>query len=164
LNYRPWCVNPSWTTESGWFHHDRGPVGFLGASINRPTYIQGVVNLLPTSPGSGGNVVLPRSHLLYPELVRQFGVAVETQSNRDHGGQVTATKRIVMEEGYEEKLLVQRPELFEGAIMAHLEAGDLFLWDDRTFHCNASGHPSFPTPPDQLARAAVLCCMAPRGT
>jgi hypothetical protein len=46
-----------------------------------------------------------------------------------------------MEDRYEEELLVQRPELFEGAIVAHLEAGDLFLWDDRTFHCNASGHP-----------------------
>jgi hypothetical protein len=46
---------------------------------------------------------------------------------------------------------------------AHLEPGDLFLWDDRTLHCNASGHPGYPTPPDSLSRAAVLVCMAPRG-
>ena len=44
------------------------------------------------------------------------------------------------------------------------QAGDVLMWDDRTLHCNASGHPGYPTPPDQLARAAVLCCMAPKGT
>ena len=44
----------------------------------------------------------------------------------------------------------------------HLEAGDLYLWDDRCLHCGM-------TPPDQpgtaepsLQRAMVLVCMAPK--
>jgi hypothetical protein len=103
--------------QSGWFHHDRGPIGFEGASIDRPTFIQGVVNLLPTHPGSGGNVVLPRSHLMYAQLVEQLGV----EDSRGGG-------RLSMPEDYEAELVRQQPELFAGAIVAHLEAGDLFLW------------------------------------
>eukprot|EP01050_Picozoa_sp_SAG11_P037377 SAG11_NODE_14712_length_602_cov_1.252485_1_plen_47_part_01 len=31
-------------------------------------YVQGFVNLITTSPASGGNVVVPRSHKRYAEL------------------------------------------------------------------------------------------------
>ena len=61
--FRPWSIDPKWATESGWFHHDRGPVGFEGASVDAPTFVQGVLNLLPTSLGSGGNVCLSDSSL-----------------------------------------------------------------------------------------------------
>ena len=150
--FRPWSFDPKWATESGWFHHDRGPVGFEGASVDAPTFVQGVLNLLPTSRGSGGNVclsdsslglsiassgpfdrrtcsgsggaccvqvVLPRSHLLYPQLVEELG----TLRTRDDGSQ-----RLSLPEEYEQMLAEQRPEMFEGAIVAHLEPGDLFLW------------------------------------
>ena len=64
-------------------------------------------------------VVLPRSHLLYPQLVQELG----TLRTRDDGSQ-----RLSLPEEYEQMLAEQRPEMFEGAIVAHLEPGDLFLW------------------------------------
>ena len=64
-------------------------------------------------------VVLPRSHLLYPQLVEELG----TLRTRDDGSQ-----RLSLPEEYEQMLAEQRPEMFEGAIVAHLEPGDLFLW------------------------------------
>ena len=121
LHCRPWSADPAWTTQSGWFHHDRNPVGFLGASVDKPTYVQGVVNLLPTTPGSGGNVVLPRSHLFYSKLVQQFGVEEEVTDTQGQHATTQYNRRVSMQDGYEEQLLLHHPELFEGAIVAHLE-------------------------------------------
>ena len=40
-------------------------------------------------------------------------------------------------------------------MVAHLEAGDLFLWDDRTFHCNAPGAPGYGLATDTELQRAV---------
>ena len=68
----------------------------------------------------------------------------------------------------------ERP-MFETAIVAHLEAGDLFLWDSRTIHGNTAGpvhpatratakreQPSQAHPGEQLIRCAAYVCMAPK--
>lgn len=56
--------------------------------------------------------------------------------------------------------------LYKKAIRAHLEEGDLFLWDSRTLHGNSAGCSVGGTRPDAqgagLLRAAVYVCMAPR--
>ena len=51
-------------------------------------------------------------------------------------------------------ILTHHPEIFEESVIAHLEAGDGFLWDDRTLHCNAPGVGSG-DPVASLQRAAV---------
>ena len=49
--WRPWAVNNDWKTNAGasWLHVDQHP-------ITRPGFhcVQSVVNLLPTSPSTGG--------------------------------------------------------------------------------------------------------------
>ena len=108
---RPWALEPAWQTESGWLHLDRSAVGFPGASVDRPTFVQGFINLLPTHAGSGGNCIVPRFHKKYAGLVAEF-----SESGREFR---------------DELLAEERPELVEGAMVPHLEAGDLFLWDVR---------------------------------
>ena len=82
---------------------------------------QGFVNLVQTSAATGGNVVADGSHKAYAELATMH-------ATQDH--------RIPMAPVYE-----SHPELFATGrcVIAHLEAGDVFLWDDRTAHCNAPG-------------------------
>jgi ectoine hydroxylase-related dioxygenase (phytanoyl-CoA dioxygenase family) len=48
-------------TESGWFHVDQNP-------LVKPDFacIQGLVNLLPVTPSTGGNVLVSKSHLAFP--------------------------------------------------------------------------------------------------
>ncbi|MCH1597110.1 MAG: hypothetical protein L7S71_02625, partial [Pseudomonadales bacterium] len=49
--WRPWTHNESWKTNAGnsWLHIDQHPIGRPGKHC-----IQGLVNLLPTSPETGG--------------------------------------------------------------------------------------------------------------
>eukprot|EP01051_Picozoa_sp_SAG22_P023500 SAG22_NODE_6090_length_900_cov_1.430712_2_plen_83_part_01 len=48
-----------------------------------------------------------------------------------------------------------------GAITAHVEAGDVFLWLDEAIHTRVGGTGVGPTEPT-LARAAVYVCMSPK--
>ncbi|MDA7771462.1 hypothetical protein N8946_01785, partial [Pseudomonadales bacterium] len=54
--WRPWSFNPEWKTGLGgsWLHIDQHPLGRPGKQC-----VQGLVNLLPTTPNTGGNVVIP---------------------------------------------------------------------------------------------------------
>ena len=80
--FRPWGVDPAWRTVSGWFHNDRvaGPPVTAGgatmcgstAGIYNSEYIQGFVNLVKTSEGTGGNVVVAGSHKHYVELALEY--------------------------------------------------------------------------------------------
>lgn len=102
------------------------------------------MNLCPTSPETGGNYVVPKSHLVYDEL------EVWKES-------LPAEQR---EEFY--KLVAeQRPEIFREVINAHLEPGDTFLWTDMTLHQRCPGRGVGPTKPE-LIRAAVYVCMSPK--
>ena len=49
----------------------------------------------------------------------------------------------------------------EPAVMAHMEPGDMLLWDSRTIHCSSSGS-SLPEGTNDLIRAASLICMMPK--
>jgi hypothetical protein len=86
-------------------------------------------------------VVVPGSHRQFEALAREFG---------------------------DSPIPLSHP-IFERAIQAHLEAGDMFWWDSRTLHGNSAGavvevaedaHASGGVP--GLLRAAVYVCMAPR--
>ena len=141
--WRPWKLNPAWKTNRGgaWLHIDQHP-------ITRPGFhcVQGLVNLIATSPASGGNVLIPGSHKrfadipsVYPERLGRVPLSV------DHF-RFTA----------DDPMLRGTPP-----IMCHLEAGDLLMWDSRTIHCSSPGVED-PKPEAALMRAVGLVCMMPR--
>jgi hypothetical protein len=141
--WRPWALNPKWKTGAGgtWFHIDQHPIGRPGKQC-----VQGLVNLLPTSPATGGNVIIPGTHKTFhkiPEVYEQRISRLPTEV--DHF-----------------RYPVEDPILkTEKALMCHMEAGDLLLWDSRTIHCSSPSLET-PAPSPELMRAASLVCMMPR--
>jgi len=151
--FRPGCQGPG-----GWFHVDQHPV-------RRPGFecVQGLVNLLPMSPATGGNVLVPGSHADFEGLARRYpDELAEVREDEDFFG---------VPEG--------DPLFGRAAVMAHLAVGDLLIWDSRTLHCNRSGLPEptllcedpalgsratprqLPAASCRLLRAAAFVCMVP---
>ena len=141
--WRPWTRQAHWRTNNGpsWMHIDQHPIGRPGKHC-----VQGLVNLITTSPACGGNVMVPGSHKrfaaipeLYPERLARIHPSV------DH-----------FRFPNDDELLAEAEP-----IICHLEAGDLLLWDSRTIHCSSPGleTPSFD---DNLFRAISLVCMMPK--
>lgn len=141
--WRPWAHNPAWRTNTGpsWLHIDQHPIGRPGKHC-----VQGLVNLLPTSPETGGNVVVPGSHRRFEAIPRDYA---------DRLARIHPSIDHFRFPNDDPKLADTQP------IQAHMEAGDLLLWDSRTIHCSSPGSD---TPPDtqDLLRAASLVCMMPR--
>ena len=63
-----WRPDPQHRTEHGWFHIDQNPV-------HKPTKcsVQGLVNLIPATQATGGNVLLRGSHHKFPEHYTRSG-------------------------------------------------------------------------------------------
>ena len=141
--WRPWALNEAWKTNRGgsWLHIDQHPITRPGRQC-----VQGLVNLLPTSPSTGGNVLIPGSHRLFehiPELYTQrLG---RLPLDIDH-----------FRFPSDDPQLAGTPP-----IMCHMEAGDMLLWDSRTVHCS-SGALEPPAADPVLLRAISLICMMPR--
>jgi hypothetical protein len=61
--FRPWHIDRSWRTRGPWFHTDQPPFApspdYTGPYGFQREYVQGFVNLVETTPASGGNVVVP---------------------------------------------------------------------------------------------------------
>jgi len=141
--WRPWALNPDWKTGLGgsWFHIDQHPIGRPGKHC-----VQGLVNLLPTSPKTGGNVVIPGTHKSFDKIPEKYPERLgRLPAEVDHFRYPT-----------DDPLLMST-----APIMAHMEAGDMMLWDSRTIHCSS---PSLEEPDanPELMRAASLICMMPR--
>ena len=141
--WRPWTYNPSWRTNEGnsWLHIDQHPIGRPGKHC-----VQGLVNLLPTSQATGGNVVVPASHKCFENIPSDYAERLaRIHPTIDHF-------RFPNDDA---QLQDSQP------IMCKMQAGDLLLWDSRTIHCSA---PALETPTGQkkLLRAASLICMMPR--
>jgi len=135
--YLPWGLNPEWNTPAMGLHTDqRNHEGIEDG------YLQGLVNLIPTSANSGGNVIIPKSHHHAEELKELRPLMKDGQS-------------------FYEVVAEHRPDVFESVIHAHVEAGDVFLWLDTAIHCRAGGVGVGPTEPD-LIRAAVYVTMSPK--
>lgn len=105
-------------------------------------YVQGLVNLIPTSPASGGNVIIPKSHKYVDDLDEVRSLMKDGQSFYECasascrttdsaivvlatlGWQLTrcgdsvVTNRAVAE---------HRPEVFESVITAHVRSGQAAL-------------------------------------
>ena len=145
--WRPTDVDPSWATDRGgaWLHIDQHPVGRPGRQC-----VQGAVTLTPTSPDIGGNIVVPGSHKWFADIpVRYADRLAPIPELQDHF-------RFPKDDPH----LQETPPL-----MAHMEAGDMMLWDSRTVHCSSPG-PQTALATDltapELTRVASLVCMMPR--
>ena len=141
--WRPWSFNPAWKTNLGssWFHIDQHPIGRTGLHC-----VQGLVNLRPTSESTGGNVIVPGSHRMFPEIPKLYAERLaRIDPSIDH-----------FRFPKEDPLILEK-----GPITCHMEAGDLLLWDSRTVHCSNPGSGE-DLPDNELIRAISLICMMPR--
>ena len=129
--FRPWQPphgQREWRTNGGWWHVDQNP-------LLRPDFdcVQGLVNLLPTSEQTGGNVLLPGTHNSDFARLRE-----------DHPDAVAASCAC----GDYFLPIPSCDKLLQGdgphALMARLAAGDMLLWDSRVIHCSAPGQPKDP--------------------
>ncbi|WP_293375648.1 phytanoyl-CoA dioxygenase family protein [Phenylobacterium sp. SCN 70-31] len=141
--WRPWALNEAWRTNRGgsWLHIDQHPITRPGLQC-----VQGLISLLPTSPATGGNVLIPGSHRTFEKIAEAYPERLG---------------RVPLEVDHfrfpaDDPLLTGTPP-----IMCHLEAGDLLLWDSRTIHCS-SGSLEAPAAEAALLRAVSLICMMPR--
>ena len=145
-------------TDRGWFHLDQNPE----RKPHRACF-QGMVNLLTATSSTGGNVMVAKSHLHFPDNYTEDG----------HGCSSFYRARLHELEGDDwleidpnDKTILQPDRI----VSAELRAGDMILWDSRTVHCSYPGKGSIP-PSDKsdfsdsgLIRAAVAVCMMPRST
>ncbi|MDA7727004.1 phytanoyl-CoA dioxygenase family protein [Pseudomonadales bacterium] len=144
--WRPWSFNPEWKTGLGgsWLHIDQHPLGRPGKQC-----VQGLVNLLPTTPNTGGNVVIPGSHMMHDQISELYTERLaRIPAQIDH-----------FRFPNNDPLLAD-----SNPITCHMEAGDLLLWDSRTIHCSSPPTNTDAVAPDKnaLIRAISLICMMPR--
>ncbi len=145
--WRPTDIDPGWETTRGgsWLHVDQHP-------ISRPGFhcVQGAVTLMTGSPATGGNILIPGSHKWFADIPDQYAERL---------GRLPVQLDHFRFPADDPRLHATPP------IMAHLEAGDLMLWDSRTVHCSSPGlEPAPATDPNKpsLIRAASLVCMMPK--
>lgn len=145
--WRPTDVDPSWATDRGgaWLHIDQHPISRPGLQC-----VQGAVTLTATTPEIGGNIVVPGSHKWFADIPERYAERLGRLPERqDHFRFPT-----------DDPLLQATPP-----VMAHMEAGDMMLWDSRTAHCSSPGagnaRPTDLAAPE-LLRVASLVCMMPR--
>ncbi len=145
--WRPTAIDPKWETTRGgsWMHVDQHP-------ITRPGFhcVQGAVSLLPSSPSTGGNILIPGSHKWFADIPELYGERL---------GRLPESLDHFRFPADDPRLQTTPP------IMCHLEVGDMMLWDSRTVHCSSPGiEPATATELAQpsLTRAASLVCMMPK--
>jgi hypothetical protein len=142
--WRHWMLKSEWKTNRGgtWLHIDQHPITRPGMQC-----VQGLVNLIATSPQTGGNVLIPGSH-------KQFASIPEVYPQRL--GRVPLSVDHFRFPSDDPMLLGTPP------IMCHMEAGDILLWDSRTIHCSSASLESPDKAEPALMRAVSLVCMMPR--
>ena len=155
-----WSRHHQAPTDAGWFHVDQNP-------ITKPHFcsIQGLVNLLPTNPETGGNALVVGSHQYFPHhYCSSNGTTTENDAVPDNRQNQQKRKNMTKGEANDS----QQPRVGESAPLFYqkrleelqgddwmeidpldttvlqpdkivtllLNAGDLLLWDSRTVHCS----------------------------
>ncbi|GFH45757.1 hypothetical protein CTEN210_02231 [Chaetoceros tenuissimus] len=162
--------------DRGWFHIDQNPE----RNPNFASY-QGLVNLLPTTKYSGGNVLIAKSHKLFPHHYLRDGCQYPTQKgddcsicpnlfykdrlleiNGDDWLEIDPNDKVILSSTSRDR------HENNNVVMCKLSPGDLLLWDSRTVHCS---HPTLKSNLDEttkvsdelkLDRVGALVNMVPR--
>mmetsp|Transcript_19136 Transcript_19136/g.32030 ORF Transcript_19136/g.32030 Transcript_19136/m.32030 type:complete len:190 (-) Transcript_19136:1960-2529(-) len=112
-----------------------------GRTLRGKQCIQGLVTLTDVSEGTGGFCCIPGSHHHHDELM---DTCVPVSNNDNY---------------------VKIPGDFHGLtaeqVLPRCKAGDMILWDSRTFHCSTPALVIPTIEPDQLLRMASYVCMVP---
>jgi Phytanoyl-CoA dioxygenase (PhyH) len=149
------------TADRGWFHLDQNP----RHKPNREC-VQGLVNLLPVTPETGGNAIVARSHQYFPHHY------CEPEDNANDSASISCCSdfyRVRLDElGEDDWMEIDRydTDVLDPSkiISLQMQAGDLLLWDSRVAHCSypakedSAGSASST---DGLIRAAVAVSMMP---
>lgn len=156
-----WRAGKEHRTDAGWFHLDQNPQ-------IKPNFeaVQGLVNLLPVTASTGGNVLVAKSHKLFPH--HYIG------SSDDAVGSSSCTsfyRQRLNELKGEDWMEVDPNDSYllnpRNIITCLLNPGDLLLWDSRAIHCSSPGDDAcedihIPSPDRGLIRAGGLVSMMPR--
>ena len=117
-------------TERGWFHVDQNP-------REKPGFenVQGLVNLARVTEDTGGNVLIPKSHHLFPQhyLTNERYSKKLDEVAGDDWMEIDGNDSVIFDTRKREN-----SELC-GPVMLELLEGDVLLWDSRIVHCSNSG-------------------------
>jgi hypothetical protein len=140
LHLPPEVTNLGWYRNL-WLHTDQGE-----KKVGRHS-IQSLVNLYDVGPSDASLVVVPKSHMRHEATYKHFGVKSDGDWYKlDNQEQVD----FVCGKGTSEETAPMR---ITG------KAGDMFLWDSRTFHC---GSEAIKGRPEMNIRMVGYICMLPR--
>jgi hypothetical protein len=138
--FRPWGRDPSWKTASNWYHVDQHP-------IHKPRFecVQSLVNLLPSSEHTGGNVLIPRSHkTVLAHLRGAYPDALSKLPKGDDFFAIPSDDAILRGSGSG-----GGDEPVNEPVMLAMGCGDMLMWDSRLIHA------SMPAPSLHSARTAA---------
>jgi len=161
-------------TDSGWFHIDQNPQ-------QKPNFecIQGLVNLLPVTPTTGGNVLVSKSHLYFPHHYTSSSSSSSSSSSHCHHDCSDFYETRLQELNGDDWLEIDPNDTLllqpENVVSCLLHPGDLLLWDSRVVHCSYPGRNQpdddddddgtcCDTKKHNLIRAATLVSMMPSQT
>jgi hypothetical protein len=105
--------NPNWETVRQWFHVDY--------EENPGPLYQGFLNLLDSDEHHGGLAVIPGSHKLTEEHLRNGGSQKYWNSDQ------------------------RLPSNWSAPVKINCCSGDFVIWDHRTYHCNTSAYQPIPS-------------------
>ena len=117
----------NYPTDSGWFHVDQNP-------LKKPNFasFQGLVNLVNCSERTGGNVLVAKSHHLFPHNYTDHKYSSDVANFYE-----TRLQEIDGDDWLEidpnDRSILGNPE---NIICCLLQAGDVLLWDSRVVHCS----------------------------
>jgi hypothetical protein len=122
--------------DVGWFHVDQNP-------MEQPNFagLQGLVNLLPTTPETGGNVLVQSSHNFFPHhYLSTDGNHGQHASPHDcnDAGLLFYSDRLEELNGDDWMEIDPKDHIVldpEQVVCCLLRPGDLLIWDSRLVHC-----------------------------
>ncbi len=117
--------------DRGWFHLDQNP-------ITKPGFesVQGLVNLLPANEKSGGNVLIPKSHLLFPNHYLKSRVNEQDINTSRHLFYESRLREIDGDDWLEIDQYDREVLDPSNVISCMLGPGDVLIWDSRLVHCS----------------------------
>ena len=150
-----WRAGEAHKTDAGWFHLDQNPQ-------TKPNFeaVQGLVNLLPVTAATGGNVLVAKSHKLFPHHYiggsdDEVGSSSCTSFYRQRLNELKGEDWMEIDPN-DSNLL--DPQNITACLLG---AGDLLLWDSRIVHCSFPSNGSCQNM-HGLIRVGGLVSMMPR--